>query len=165
MFCWTRDIGIAYAAIPCGTNCENVTNTPTTSISLNGTDQIVDYTLGLSVNSIPNLGWRVTITSTTFQTGTTPSHTLPTTSSSIINTTAVCRSGELCTTMPNNTVSYPVAVPTDNPAPTAVRFYNATALSGIGTFDLSATVRIAIPANVYAGTYTSTYTLAYISGP
>ncbi len=67
--------------------------------------------------------------------------------------------------MPQNSVTYPVAVPAGNPAPTAVKFYNAQALTGLGTFDLSTTIKIAVPANAYAGNYSSTITLAYVSGP
>jgi hypothetical protein len=152
-------------AIPCGLNCLNVTNTPTAVATLNGTDQTVSYNLTLSVNSTLNLGWNVTITSTQFTTGTTPQRSLPTTASSISGVTAACTAGQVCLAMPQNTVIYPVAVPAGKPAPTAVKFYNAQALSGIGTFDLSATINITVPANAFAGSYTSTITLAYVSGP
>ncbi len=157
-------MSVAYA-IPCGINCLNVTNTPTAVVTLNGTDQTVSYTLTLSVNTTLNLGWNVTITSTQFTTGTTPKRSLPTTASSVTGVTAVCTAGQTCLTMPQNSVTYPVAVPAGNPAPTAVKFYNAQALTGLGTFDLSTTIKVAVPANAYAGNYTSTITLAYVSGP
>ena len=152
-------------AIPCGINCLNVTDTPTAVVTLNGADQTVSYLLTLSVNTTLNLGWNVTITSTQYTTGTTPKRTLPTTASTITGVTAVCTTGQTCLTMPQNTVTYPVAVPAGNPAPTAVKFYNAQALSGIGTFDLSTTIKVTVPANAYAGMYTSTVTLAYVNGP
>jgi len=155
---------VAYA-IPCGINCENVTNSPTVSLTLNGTDQTVSYTLTFSLNDLSVLGWNVTITSTQFNTGATPTRTLSTATSSVTGVTAVCTGGQICTTMPQNAVTYPVAVPAGNTAPTAVKFYNASAASGIGTFDISTTIKITVPANTYSGTYTSTITLAYVSGP
>lgn len=155
---------VAYA-IPCGTNCLNVTNTPTAVVTLNGTDQTVNYMLTLSVNTTLNLGWNVTITSTQFTTGTTPTRALPTTASSITGVTAVCTAGQICVTMPQNTITYPVIVPAGNPAPTAIKFYNAQVLTGLGTFNLSTTIRVTIPSNAYAGSYASTITLAYVSGP
>jgi hypothetical protein len=159
-------LGISVAsAIACGSNCLNVTNTPTAVATLNGTDQTVSNTLTLSVNTTLSLGWNVTITSTQFTTGTTPRHSLSTTASSVTGVTDVCATGYLCLTMPHNSVTYPVAVPAGNSVPTAVKFYNAQALMGLGTFDLSATINVKVPANTYAGTYSSTITLAYVSGP
>jgi hypothetical protein len=155
---------VAYA-IPCGINCENITNSPSASLTLNGTDQAVSYALTFSLNTTLNLGWNVTITSTQFTTGTMPMRTLPTTASTVTGVTAVCTPGQVCLTMPQNTVIYPVAVPAGNPAPAAVKFCNAQALSGLGTFDLTTTIKVMIPARVYAGSYTSTITLAYVSGP
>jgi len=152
-------------AIPCGTNCENINNTPTVTLALNGTDQTATYTLAFSLNNAAGLGWNVTITSTQFTTGTTPSHTLPTTASSITGVTAVCSSGQTCTTMPQNTITYPIIMPAGNSAPTPVKFYSTASTTGVGTFDISTTVKVAVLANTYTGTYTSTITLAYVSGP
>ena len=118
-----------------------------------------------SLNNTNSLGWNVTITSTRFATGSIPVHTLATTASSITGVTAVCSPGQVCTSLPQNAVTYPVAVPADNVAPTPVKFYDAQNLSGVGTFDISTTIAITVPANTYAGTYTSTLTLAYVSGP
>ncbi len=155
---------VAYA-IPCGINCENVTNSPAVSLTLDGTDKTVGYTLTFSLNNLSALGWNVTITSTQFKTNATPTRTLSTIASSVTGVTALCTGGQICTTMPQNAVTYPVAVPAGNQAPTAVKFYNASAASGIGTFDISTTIKITVPANTYSGTYTSTITLAYVSGP
>src|SRR5947209_20026639 len=75
------DAPVTYA-IPCGVNCENITNTPTVAVILNGVDQTVSYTLAFSLNNVSVLGWNVTITSTQFATGATPVRTLTTTISS-----------------------------------------------------------------------------------
>ncbi|MDQ2903840.1 MAG: WxL domain-containing protein [Chloroflexota bacterium] len=151
-------------AIPCGINCLDVTNAPTASVRLNGSDQTVSYALTFSLENQSALGWNVTITSTQFISAS-HGHTLAPTASAITAMTAVCQPLQTCTTMPTNAVTYPVAVPADNPAPTAVKFYNAAAGSGEGTFDISTTITISIPANAYAGSYSSTITLAYVSGP
>jgi len=155
---------VAYA-IPCGVNCENITNTPTVAVTLNGVDQTVSYALAFSLNNLSALGWNVTVTSTQFATGATPVRTLPTTASSVTGVTAVCTTGQICTALPQNAVIYPVAVPAGNSAPTPVKLYSDQSNTGIGTFDLSATITVTVPANAYAGTYTSTITLAYVIGP
>ncbi len=124
-------------AIPCGINCENITNTPTVSMTLNGADQTVPYTLTFSLNGTSITGWNVTITSTQFATGTIPTRTLSTSASSITGVTAVCTAGQVCATMPQNSVTYPVALPAGNPAPAANKFYSTPSTTGIGTFDLS----------------------------
>jgi hypothetical protein len=46
-----------------------------------------------------------------------------------------------------------------------VTFYNAAANTGMGDFTVTPTVEVSVPANAYAGTYTSTLTLAVVSGP
>jgi len=152
-------------AIPCGLNCENITNTPTASVILNGNDQTASYVLTFSLNNTLSLSWHVSITSTQFATGGTPKRTLPTAASSITGVTAVCATGQICTALPQNTVTYPLIVPAGNPAPTGVTFYNDQQTTGIGTFDVSTTIHISVPANAYSGTYTSTITLAFASGP
>lgn len=162
---WSSPGASVVYAIPCGTNCENITNTPTASLTLNGTDRTVSYTLTFSLNNTGAVGWNVTITSTQFTTGTAPTRTLSTTASSVTGVTAVCTAGQTCTAMPQNTVTYPVAVPAGNPAPTAIKFYSDQSNAGIGTFDISTVINITVPANAYAGSYTSIITLAYVSGP
>ncbi|MDQ2714440.1 MAG: hypothetical protein M3Z08_05990 [Chloroflexota bacterium] len=154
---------VAYA-IPCGINCLDVTNAPVASLSLNGRDQTVSYALTFSLENQSALGWNVTITSTQFISASLI-HTLAPSASAITAITAVCQPAQTCTTLPTNAVTYPVAVPAGNPAPTAIKFYNAAAGSGEGTFDLSTTITISVPANAYAGSYSSTITLAYVSGP
>jgi hypothetical protein len=68
-------------------------------------------------------------------------------------------------TNPTNSIAYPLAVPAGASAPTAVKLFNAAANSGMGKFTVTPTVQVAIPANTYAGTYTSTVTVAVVSGP
>ena len=42
----------------------------------------------------------------------------------------------------------------------AAKFFNAALNTGLGKLDITPTINVAIPGNAYAGTYTSTVTLA-----
>ncbi len=48
---------------------------------------------------------------------------------------------------------------------TAAKFFNAAALTGLGKLDVTPTIAVSIPGSSYAGTYTSTVTLAATTGP
>jgi hypothetical protein len=140
-----------------------------TPVTLNGTDQTATYTLQIAVNDDTGTGngWKLTITSTQFSTGncTTTGHNLATTASSI-SSVAIASNGTGTYTSPTNGVSgYPLTVPAACTAPTAIKFFSATANTGMGHFNITPTVSIAIPANAFAGTYSSTVTLAIASGP
>jgi hypothetical protein len=91
-------------------------------------------------------------------------YTLATTASSLTGVTAVCVGGSTCTN-PTNAITYPVAVPAAGTAPTAVKFFNAAVNTGMGKFTITPTIAISLPANTFAGAYTSTITLAVVSGP
>jgi hypothetical protein len=114
------------------------------------------YTLVYGFNN-PGNDWHLSITSTQLAGG----GTLPTTASSIMGT-AVCQVEQNCF---NNMVTYPIVLPAGNPAPTPVMFYDPTATAGIGNFGVTTTINVALPANAYPGTYTSTLTIAFQSGP
>lgn len=146
-------------------NCETAGAAPTATVTLNGTNRTVTYTFDLTVNGTASLGWNVTITSTTFATSGSPTRRLPTTASTITSVAWVCTSGQLCVTNPTNSVTYPLTVPAGTTAPTAVKFFNASVLTGLGTFTVTPTVAVVIPANAYVGTYTSVLTFAFVSGP
>jgi hypothetical protein len=135
------------------------------SANLNLGDQTPTYTVTLTAADTrgTGVGWRLTITSTTLSTGGATAKTLATTASTVTGVTAVCAGGS-CTN-PVNSVAYPVAVPAAATAPTAVRFFNAAALSGLGTFTVTPTIRVSVPQNSFAGAYTSTLTIAAVSGP
>lgn len=153
------------ATVNAGTLTEANATVPAPSATLNGTDQTVNYTLAITVIDATGSGsgWNLTITSTTFTTSA-PVHTLATSASSLTGVTAVCFASTTCTD-PTNAITYPVAVPAGGSAPTAVKFFNAAANSGMGKFTITPTINISLPANTYAGTYTSTITLAVVNGP
>jgi putative surface cell wall-binding protein len=135
-----------------------------TAVTLNGSDQTTTYSLGLTVTEArgSGAGWNLTITSTTFTAGT---HSLSTSASSITAIpTVACFGGSTCTN-PTNSITYPLGVPAAPTAPAAVKFFNAAANTGMGKFTITPTVTINIPANTFAGSYTSTVNVAVVSGP
>lgn len=155
---------LPYSSITYGcVDCLSITNAPTAAITLNDSDQTVSYILISNMNNTSNLlGWHLTITSTQLTNGT---NNISKTASSITGVTAVCSIGQICTSMPQNTVTYPITLPADNPAPPAVSFFDARNATGIGTFDISAAINVIILANTYKGSYATTITVAFQSGP
>jgi hypothetical protein len=151
----------------------NVTEQGPTSVlanpvTLNGTNLTAPYTMQIAVNDDTGTGngWNLTITSTTFSTGncTTTGHNLDT-SASQITAVAIADNGNGTYSDPTNATGYPKTIPAACTAPLAIKFFSAAANTGLGHFNITPSVNIAIPANTYAGTYTSTVTLAVVSGP
>ena len=139
--------------------------TPSFSLTLNGVDQTATYTLPAQAIDPrgTGAGWNLTVTSTQFKD--VSGHTFPTTASSITAASNVCGAGSTCT-IATNSVSYAsLTLPSGPTAPAAVKFFNAAANTGMGKLDVSATVAVAVPANVFAGTYSSTVTVSIVSGP
>ena len=68
-------------------------------------------------------------------------------------------------TSPTNSIGYPVGVPAGSTPPTAVKYFNAAAATGAGQFTNTPSVDVSVPANTAVGSYTSTLTLAAVSGP
>jgi hypothetical protein len=138
---------------------------PTFALTLNGADQTTTYTLPVIVTDATGSGsgWNLTITSTTLTTS--GGATFPTSASTITGVTAGCAANSTCTLPTNQVSNSNLAVPAGSTAPGAVKFYDATASTGRGTVNVNATVQVAVPANVLAGSYTSTITVAAVSGP
>jgi len=123
------------------------------------------------------IGWHVTVSATTFTTGTLVlpnAGTFVTTGSitaeaAITAPTAACSSGSTCT-LPADTTTYPVAITTAASAPVAVNIYSTGAATGIGSITIGIGANpvgwwVNVPARTLAGTYISTVTLQIISGP
>jgi hypothetical protein len=130
---------------------------PSVSDTLDGTDQTVSYLPLLSVVDARGSGggWNLTVSATTFSDGS--GHTLaPGTVSSVAS---ACHAGSSCTAA-TNSVGFPLTV-----GGTAAKFFNAATNSGLGKIDVTPTVDVGIPGNAFAGTYTSTVTLAVTAGP
>ena len=143
----------------------STTATPSFSDNLDLGDQTQNYTVPMTLQDTRGTGsgWNLTITSTQFTTGGGTPNTLATNASSLTGVTSACASGT-CTGA-TNAIAYPVAVPAAASAPTAVKFFNAAANTGMGKFTITPTIGVSVPQNSFAGTYTSTLTLAVVSGP
>ena len=163
-------VTVSATVAPGATLSVNGTGSPTFSLTLNGLDQTTSYTLPLSVVDARGLatggGWNLTITSTQFNDGS--GHTFPATASTITGAatgTPACGTGSTCTAPTNSVPNSSIALPAAATAPAAVKFFNAANATGLGTVNVSATVSVVVPSNVFAGTYSSTVTVATVAGP
>src|SRR5436305_7319748 len=138
---------------------------PSFSLTLNGLDQTATPPPSLSVTDTRSFpaGWNVQVTSTQFDDG--AGDTLPTNASTVTGVTSACNTGSTCGTAPTNNVTYPFTVPAGSTPPTSVKLYNAASGTGGGIVDVTPTVRVAVPGNAAAGSYTSTLTVTVASGP
>ena len=131
----------------------------TWSATLNGTNRTATYNLPLTVQdsgTAPTAGWNLTIGETQYTGG---GRTLPTPVSQVTAVTTTCTS---CTVNPTNSVGLPVALPV---TPGTIKFYNAAASTGLGSFTIRPTITVTVPADAFAGSYTATVTTAIVSGP
>jgi hypothetical protein len=143
---------------------------PTFSLTLNGVDQTATYVLGVSVVDARGIasggasgGWNLTITSTQFNDGS--GHTFPANASTMTSMLTPCGANSTCQAPTNSIANTNLAIPAASVAPTAVKYENAASGSGLGTITVNPTITVAVPANVYAGTYSSTVTVALVTGP
>lgn len=166
--------------------------TPTSlawSTTLNGiAQQLVDTTpadenLVVDDASGTGAGWHVTVSATTFTSGT---NTLPDATTLVANgsgtseTTGAtpsvnCTTAGDCTVPTSATaVTYPLAIATAATAPAPVTLYSADAGTGMGSvlFGANATLGtnplgwwVNVPGNTHTGAYTSTFSFNIISGP
>jgi hypothetical protein len=139
----------------------------TFSLVLSGVDQTATTSLPIDVGDSTGsgVGWNVTATSTTFTTGGASPHLLSASATSVKTApTAACDTGATCV-LAGNGVSYPYSLPAGTTAPTATKLFTAAAASGLGDQTVTTTFTISIPANTYAGSYTSTWTFSLVSGP
>lgn len=137
-------------------------STTFTGVTLDGTNKTTTASVALTPDDErgSGAGWNVTGTSTTFTTGTRNLSTSATTTTSASST-----AGSGNCSLPTNSVTYPVTLPAGASPPTAVKLYNAAFSTGQGPANLTLNFQLAVPANAYRGTYTSTWTFAIVSGP
>jgi hypothetical protein len=136
----------------------NLPSNPTISDLLDGTDQTVSYApvLGVVDARGSGAGWNLQISATSFSDGS--GHTLA--PGTVTGVSTACHTGSTCTAATSSGITYPLTVTN-----TAAKFFNAALNTGLGKIDVTPTVQVAIPGNAYAGTYTSTVTLAAATGP
>ena len=162
---WIGQVITLKAASATGVLSVATSSSPSFSANLDSGDQTPSYTAALTtIASVsPSVGWNETVTSTTFSTGT---HALSTSASTVASApTVTCNTAYANCTAATNSVSYPVTVPAGSSPPAAVKFVNAAPGTGAGEFTVTPTVSVSVPQNSFAGTYTSTLTIAIVSGP
>jgi len=150
----------------CGGGSLSFTSPATTSfgnLTLNGYNQSLstNYAVTVTDNTGSSAGWNLSGTSTTFTNGT--GQTLPTTATTVTTGSAASVAGTCL--LPTNSIGYPVTLPAAATAPAAVKLHNAAANTGLGPSTVTLAFGLAVPANAYAGTYSSTWTLTLASGP
>lgn len=151
------DSGGATATLSAGQLTEAGTFGETTSVTLTGQDQTASYTLPVQVTDATGsgAGWNLQISGTPLTSG---SHTL---TQQVRTATGTCAGLGTCTAIASGaSITYPVVIGT-----TASKFFSAAANSGMGIFNVSSTVDVLVPGNSFAGTYTTTITLASVSTP
>src|SRR5260370_6185397 len=151
--------------------------------TLTGLDQsVVDTVSGDQQYTVTDAtgsgaGWHVTTSATTFTNG---SHTLPNagtlvTTGSVTSVTATTAPTATCTgtcTPPTNSTTYPVAITTAATSPTPVTIYDTAASTRLGQIVIGGSTQanpvgggVNVPASAVTGSYTSTLTMAIVSGP
>jgi hypothetical protein len=136
----------------------NLPSNPTFTNTLDGTDQTVSYSpvLGVVDARGTGAGWNVTVAASTFSDGS--GHTLA--AGTVTAAAQACHSGSTCSAATSSGITYPLTLST-----TANKVFSAAANTGLGKVDVTPTLQVAIPGNAYAGTYTSTLTVATATGP
>jgi len=136
----------------------NLPSNPSISDTLDGTDQTASYTpvLGVVDARGSGAGWNLQISATTFSDGS--GHTLA--PEQVASVASACNAGSTCTAAASSGITYPLTI-----AGGASKFFNAAVNTGLGKINVTPTISVAIPGNAYAGTYTSTVTLAAVTGP
>src|SRR5581483_11596126 len=130
----------------------NLPANPSVTNTIDGTDQTASYApvLGVVDARGTGAGWNLTISATALSDGS--GHTLAQNVSAV---SSACHAGSTCTNATSSGITYPLSIST-----TAAKFFSSALNTGMGKVDVTPTIQIPIPGNSYAGTYTSTVTLA-----
>jgi hypothetical protein len=148
-----------------GTLLMTLPSTLTFTGTLTGADQVLSATQAIDVldNTGSGAGWNITLTSTTFTSGT---NTLATTAATdFAAPSSACDASVTCVLGANTTASYPVTVPAAVAAPAAIKIQAATVGTGLGGQTWTHTMHLAVLASAHAGIYTSTWTYSLVSAP
>ena len=156
------DSGTATVSLNAGVLAEtgNFTQAKASS-SIGAFDFTFPYLLGIQVTDATGSGngWNLTISGTPLSDGV---NGHPTLSQAVFvpGIVAVCAPGSTCTP-PASIITAPFA----QIGNTSNKFYSVAPNSGMGAINVLANVVVFAPGNAFAGTYTSTLTLAVVSGP
>ncbi|MGH2494925.1 MAG: WxL domain-containing protein [Ktedonobacteraceae bacterium] len=160
--CGTPSTTTASATIIPGTLSETADSSATANaVTLNGTNQSTSYSFNINVVDArgTGAGWNLTMQTSQFQTaGNT--HQLSSTASTLSTVTAICVTNTSCS------ASGGAAQTPGSDLSTAAKIWSAGSTGqGMGSWTVTPTVGVAIPANTYAGTYTSNVTVDLVAGP
>ena len=159
----------ATVAITGGTLSFSSDNVSLSGVTLGGSDTTSTSASGSNSWSAVDAtgsgaGWNVTIDATDFTDGS--SHTLDISDTSqefkiqLLDNDITVTSGN---TKPVSQVTSLTAIP-ESPA-AALKFVSAATDTGMGTYAISPSFELEIPAETYAGSYSSTVTITAVSGP
>ncbi len=131
--------------------------------TLTGRDQTATTTAVVVPNDQTGsgAGWKVSGTSTVFVNA--AGKTLAATATTVTGASASSATGNC--SLPTNAVTYPVTLPAGPGPPAAVKLFDAVAGTGAGPSSVAISFKLAVPANTFIGTYTSTWTMTVSSGP
>jgi hypothetical protein len=136
----------------------STTNTSTT-VTLNGFDQTAAGSFTMTISGAGTTGWHVTAWAAVPKDGSLSIGSLDVPS----QPTASACTGPGCVKPSPSGLSFPLTLGTSSG--TAVKIYDAAAHTGTGTDPVTVPYASAVPANTLAGPYTTTITLAIVSGP
>jgi hypothetical protein len=147
---------VATADLGAGSLGATASAVDTAGFVLSGANQTYIYSLPVAVADATGskLGWNLTITSSVFTSG---ANTLAADASSITAVTITAGAGIAPTAV---ALTYPLAINA-----TAVKFFSATAATGVGSSTITPTIHVAVPGGTLPGSYTSTVTVASVSAP
>jgi hypothetical protein len=133
-------------------------------VTLSGADTstTAQPVLAVSDTDLVSSGWNLTLSTTALSGPGGASIPDPALSVPSAPTVACTGAGGVCAATPVNAVLYPVAF-TQGGA--AVKWFSAAAASGLGSFDVTPTLQLALPAGVRAGSYSATLTWSITAGP
>ncbi len=129
--------------------------------TLKGSDTQTAYLLGIQVSDATGSGngWDLQISGTPLSDGVN-GHPALTQAVLVPGTVAGCDPASFCAPpVPINFTTFAVIGNAPN------KFYSVAANSGMGLIDVQTPVFVGLPGTTFAGTYTSTLTLAVVSGP
>jgi hypothetical protein len=152
---------LGFATVGFGALSITTPATASFSVALDGTDQTPVYQLPITVTSSGQQnGWHLLASATQFVNGT---YTFPATASQVLSVTppAACSGGSCSLPTSSGSIVYAVTLPNTGGA----AIYSAASGTGQATNVMTANVQVVTPANVYAGTYTSTVTVQIVAGP
>ncbi len=168
-------LGVTYSAyaesatvsLLAGTLSETIANVTLTTTTLNGLDQTTTSASGSNSWTAADAtgsgnGWNLTIEATDFSDG----------GSQAIDIDAGDQAfqiqlldGNVGVTAGNTQPTSSVGTLTSMASGTPLKFLSAAAGDGMGTYTLAPNFSLMLPAELYAGTYTSTITVTIVSGP